>query len=1017
MKGYLSFLVRRKALVFFIFLVVIVAGVFVYRELPMDAIPDVAPPMVQVFTEVPGLSAQEVEKFVTYPLETALMGLPDVEKVRSVSNFGLSLINIYFKDGTDIYRARQLVGERLQEVREEIPFGEPGMGPISTATGLILFYYLDDSTGKFSLQELRTIQDWIIKPVLMSTPGVNEVLSIGGFVKQYQISLDPYRMYNYGVSLSDVIEALETNNSSVGGQFIVENSQEIVVRGVGMVEDIDDLRKIVVKSRNGFPVFLEQVANISMGGEIRRGLQTMNGQKEVVAGMVIKLFGTNASQVISRVEKKIEEINSILPSGVRIVPYYEQKSLVDAVLKTVLTALLIGILLVVLVLFLFLRHPGGSLVVVLSLPFSLLVAIILMKYFGVSLNLMSVGGLAIALGILVDATIVIVENIYRHFAGSGNSSVEKVVVNASSEVMVPVTIAMIITVLSFVPLLSLEGVEGRMFKPLLYAVLFALMGSIIYAFFISPTFSAALIRNVRNVRALSISRWYAKYVRFLAYILKRRFMAPVLYAILIIFALFALSRTGSEFVPSLKEGTLVIRTSLHPAVSLEEAKRNAFLIEKRIMSVDGVRYVTSRIGRGEVGAHTDPINSIESYVILEPDANQEDVERGIREALEGFPGAFFNFTQPIKMTTDELLEGARGDVVIKVFGSDIDTLQAIADRITSIIGVIDGVEDVRSERLTGTPQLVIKADRYAAARYGLDVDDVNRLVEYGIGGGVVGSVYEGVRKIGIFVRFKDRYRNSVDKIKNLPVYGHGREIVPLSEIAHVKRIRGPRQITREDFHRFSTVSFNVRGRDVGSVVMDVESVLDTSLSLPPGYIMDIGGQYELQRKSFRRFSIIVPIVISIIAFLLFATLGSLSMTLVILLVIPAALTGGIISLYLSGEPLSVPSSIGFIALLGIATEVAVVLMSYWKEMERKFDSPEKIALRTIILRTRAVSMTIATTALGLFPLVFSRGTGSEVQRPLAIVVLGGLITLIVVSLYILPSIYASIEVAFRQKKI
>ena len=1006
MRAFIRFLVEKKFLMVFVMGLIMGAGIYSYRRLPMDAIPDVAPPMVQIFTEAPGLSAQEVERLITYPLETALMGLPNVEKVRSVSNFGLSLINIYFKDGTDIYRARQLVGERLQEVREEIPFGEPAMGPISSATGLILFYFLQDSTGRYSLEELRTIQDWIIKPLLTSTPGVNEVLSIGGFVRQYKILLDPHRMANFGITLRDVIEAIEKNNANVGGQFIVENSQEVVIRGVGMVDGPEDLKKILLRSRDGFPVFLERVATVEVGGEIRRGLQTMNGEREVVAGMVIKLFGTNASRVIASVEEKIREINRILPKGIKIVPYYEQKSLVDAVLRTVLTALLMGVILVAFVLFLFLRHPGGSMVVIFSLPFSLLSAVLLMKGTGVSLNLMSVGGLAIALGILVDATIVIVENIYRHLEQGKSMDIAGRIVNAVSEVMGPVIVALLITVLSFVPLLSLEGVEGRMFKPLLYAVLFALAGSMFYAFLISPSISAMLVRRLPR-RGKRISLLFVRYVRFLNWIIRRPRLGFLLYLILILSAALVIGRIGSQFIPTLREGTLVIRTSLHPAVSLDEAKRNALLIEKRILSVEGVKYVTSRIGRGEVGAHTDPINSIETYVILEKGVRQEEVESRIREVLEDYPGAIFNFTQPIKMTTDELLEGARGDIVIKVFGEDIDTLQAISDRISALVGRIPGVEDVKAERLTGTPQIVIRTDRYMAARYGLDVDDINRIIRYGIGGDVVGNVYEGVRRIGIFLRFKDEYRNSQDKIEELPVYGHGKEVVPLSEIASVEKIIGPRQIIRENFNRFSTVSFNVSGGDVGGVARRVQEVLKENLQLPPGYMIDIGGQYELQEKSFRRFAVIVPIVILIIAFLLYSILGSLSMTLAILAIIPAALSGGIIALYISGEAFSVPSSIGFIALLGITTEVAVVLMSYWRQMEESINRFRSIPVRAVVLRTRPVLMTVSTTALGLLPLVFSRGTGSEVQRPLAIVVLGGLITLLLATLIILPSIYGA----------
>ncbi len=1003
MKAYLEWLLKNRVSVLFSFLSIVAFGIFAYRELPLDAIPDAAPPMVQVFTESPGLSAREVERFITYPLEMSLMGLPGVEKVRSVSNFGLSMITLYFRDGTDIYRARQLIGERLQEVREELQFGSPEMGPISTATGLILFYYLENTSGRYSLQELRTIQDWVVKPRLMGVEGVNEVLNIGGFVRQYHVLLDPYRMHNYRVGLLDVVEAIERNNSSAGGQFIVENSQEVVVRSSGMLRDGQDIGRVFLRNHGGFPVLVRDVAIVKEGGEIRRGLQTMNGMGEVVAGMVIKLFGTNSSRVISRVEEKIEEINRILPEGVRIVPYYQQKSLVEAVLRTVLGALILGVVLIIVVLFLFLRDLRSGLVVVLSLPFSLLVAVILMKLYGLSLNLMSVGGLAIALGILVDATIVVVENIHARRERNPDAPMLRVIVDSASMVMGPVMLAIVITLLAFVPLLFLEGVEGRMFKPLLYSMLFAIAGSMLYAFAISPVMSLFLMKRISGSGRKSpwMVRLYRLHGRLFRLLAGRGFAVLLLYGILIAVSLILLRRVGTEFVPQLREGTLVVRASLHPAVSLSEAKRVALIVERLIMEVDGVREVTSRIGRGEVGAHTDPISSIETFVILEEGANQEEVERGIRTRLDGFPGVIFNFTQPIKMATDELLEGVRGDVVVKVFGENLDTLQMIADRIAAVVSRIEGVVDVRAERLLGTPEIAISIDREVAARYGLDVDDVNDVVRFGIGGDVVGSVYEGVRKVDIFLRLRDEYRSDVEAISRIPVYAHGGAIVPLGEIARIDRTVAPRQIVRENFQRFSVVSFNVRGRDVGSVVEELERMLGSEVELPAGYSVDIGGQYELQRKAARRFAIIIPVVLFVIAFLLVSHLRSFSMALSIMLSIPAAISGGIIALYLSGTSFSVPASIGFIALLGIAAEVSIVLMSFAKKMLDRYPVDEAMR-RAVAMRWRAISMTVLTTGFGLLPLVFSTGAGSEVQRPLAIVVIGGLITLIVSTVFLLP---------------
>ncbi len=996
MRKIIEIIVDRRYVVLFIGLGIGAFGFYAYRNMPLDAIPDVAPPMVQIFTEAPGLSAEEVERFITYPLELSLMGLPNVVKVRSVSNFGLSSITIYFKDGTDIYWARQVVGERLQEAKEKLLFGEPQMGPISTSTGLVLFYFLKDTTGKYSLYDLRTIQDWIVKPLLMTVPGVNEVLSIGGFVKQYHVLVDPYRLKLYNVTLKDVVEKLENNNSNVGGQFIVKNSQEVVVRSVGMLNGVDDISRVLLKSENGVPVFIRDVADVRIGGEIRRGLQTMDGEGEVVAGMVIKLYGTNSSKVISEVEKKIREINTVLPPGIKIVPYYEQKSLVKAVVNTVLSALGMGVILVVLILTLFLRDIRISLSVILSLPFSLLFAVILMKHFNVSINLMSVGGLAIALGILVDATIVVIENIQRYRERYPGKSRKEIVVEAASEVIGPVLVALTITVLTFVPLMTLQGVEGRMFKPLLFAVLSALSGSILYAFLISP--AVAYISLPSKIKSPKIPyRTLRLALRTFYWAHKRPVLMGITYILLLIISVVAIRFVGSEFIPELREGTLVVRTALHPAVSLDESKRMALLIERKIKEVPGVKYVTSRVGRGEVGAHTDPINNIETYIILEKGVKQEDVERKIRKNLESIPGAMFNFTQPIKMTTDELLEGARGDIVIKIFGEDLETLQRLADKLAGKLKDVPGLTDVRAERLEGTPRLRISVKREWAAKYGLDVAEISRLVEKGIGGSAVGSVYEGVRRWDIFVRLKEEYRDNAEAIKHLPVFGHNGVIVPLDEVAYIEEVVGPRQITRENFHRFATVTANVDGRDVGSVVKDIEKVV-SSINLPPGYVVDIGGQYELQREATRRFAMVVPVVLLIIIVLIFFTLNDVRMTFLVLLNMPVAVSGGILALLFTGENFSVPASIGFISLLGIATEVSIILMDYVRKLKGKVS-------RATVLRLRAVSMTVMTTALGLLPLVFSTGPGSEVQRPLAIVVLGGLTTLILATLFVMPALY------------
>ena len=693
---------------------VMVAGFATFRELPIDAFPDVTPVLVQVFTETEGLAPEEVEKYVTYPIETAMNGLPGLKKIRSVSNFGLSLVNLYFEDGTDIYFARQVVSERLAEAREAIPesFGDPQLGPISTSMGLVLFYYLEDTTGRYSLTELRTFQDWIIKPHLMSVPGVTEVLGIGGFEKQYHVQVDPEALRRYGLTLSEVVQAIRNNNYNVGGSFIEKHGEEFIVRSVGLARGVSDLRRIVVKSVDGTPVYLDQVAEVKVGGAIRRGLQTKDGKTEVVAGQVIKLYGENSSTVIKRVEEKIREINRILPEGVRIVPYYEQKSLVEACISTVTSALGQGMILVIVVLMLFTGGFRASMVVALAIPFSIALAFLGMRKFGLSANLMSLGGLAIAIGMLVDGAIVFVENVDRKLRENPDRSKLSVVAEACTEVGRPVAFALFIISLVFLPILSLKGVEGKTFRPLAYTVILALLGSLLYAFFITPALALYLMKTGKK-SGLSLGDRIIRGLERLYRPFGRFFVGHARVAILVALILtgiggFVGSRLGSEFVPKLQEGTIVLRLTMAPSVSLSESKRLTMLVERRLMKIPEIRGVVSRIGRGEVGAHTDPINSAEMYILLHPREtwrvkNQEALVELIRHELGEIPGVLTNFTQPIEMTVDELMEGVRAEIAIKIFGEDLDTLKRLGDRVAEIIRTVPGAVDVQVDQVSGTP--------------------------------------------------------------------------------------------------------------------------------------------------------------------------------------------------------------------------------------------------------------------------------------------------------------------------
>ncbi len=1012
----IQFALNNRLLVIVVGIIIMAAGYYSYLKLPVDAFPDVSPTLVQVFTETQGLAPEEVEKYVTYPVEVAMSGLPKLKKIRSISNFGLSVVNIYFEDGMDIYFARQLVNERLQEAREQIPegFGDPQMGPISTGMGLILFYYLDDTTGRYTLEELRTIQDWLIKFHLQTVPGVTEVLGIGGYEKQYHIVVNPDALLRYDVSIQEIIEKVKANNLNVGGQFIEKNQEEYIVRSVGLASSIEDLKKIIIKSVDGTPIFLKDLAQIRIGGAIRRGLQTRNGVSEVVAGQVVKLFGTNSSTVIKRVEEKLNEINKILPEGLKIVPYYDQKRLVEACVKTVINALIQGIILVALVILIFMSAIRPSIVVAISIPFSVLFAFLLMSYFHISSNLMSLGGLAIAIGMMVDGPIVMVENVDRML--SSRSSTENIVYRACVEVCRPIAFAILIIIVVFLPLFTLQGVEGKTFRPLAYTVALAMSGSLMFSLFLAPVLSQLLVKrspkHMEQKKEHIIVRILLRFYRpLVSWFVKKRWVAVLLSLILLLSGGIFLSRLGSEFTPTLQEGTLVIRLTMAPSISLNQSKHITMIVEKRLMKIPEVKEVVSRIGRGEVGAHTDPVNSAEMYVLFKPKkywkraTSQEELEEVIREHLGEIPGVLMNFTQPIAMTIDELLEGVRAELAIKLFGDNIDVLKEKADEIVGVVSRIPGASDLQADQISGTPQLLIKVNRKAISRYGINIFDVQEVIKAGVGGEVVGYVFEGTRRFGILVRFTPEFRKTKKSIENILIQAPNGEKIPLIQLASIKEIIGPRQITREDNQRFITIQCNVKGRDIGSFVKEAQRAIDEQVKLPPGYLVTWGGQFRLQQEANKRLFLVIPMTLIIISLLLMSFFNSLKNTMLILLNIPLALVGGIIGLWITDQNMSVPSSVGFIALFGIALENAMVLVSYLNQLLREGTPIDEASIKGACLRLRPVLMTAITTSLGLIPLLFSSGTGSEVQRPLATVVVGGLVTSTILTLLVVPAFY------------
>lgn len=1042
MKNTIDFVLKNRLIVLALGLAVLATGFFSYQKLPIDAFPDVSPSLVQVFTITEGLAPEEIEKYITFPVEAAMNGLPNLKNIRSISNFGLSVVNIYFEDGTDIYFSRQLVSERLQEAREQIPegFGEPEMGPISTGMGLVLFYYLVDETGEYTLEELRGIQDWLIKYQLQTVPGVTEVLGIGGWEKQFHVNIDPAQLLRYDVTITEVVEQIRRNNINVGASFIEKNSEEFIVRSVGLATKIQDLENIVIKSKHATPIYLKHIAEVKIGGAVRRGVQTRNGEQEVISGQVVKLYGTNSSTVIERIEEKMAEINKTLPRGVKLVPYYEQRTLVEAAVNTVTGALWQGILLVALILMLFMGSPRPSLVVVLAIPFSIMFAFIGMYMLDISVNLMSFGGLAIAIGMMVDAAVVLVENIDRLKKDRlPGEPFTQLVARAGKEVIRPVFFSILIIVTVFIPLFTLQGVEGKMFKPLAYTIALAMLGSLLFALLLVPVISSWLMqprqktkdsKTSANHRAepketLLIRLLTKIYKPLVSFFVKHRITAVCLALAILAAGLIVFPQLGSEFTPTLQEGTLVLRLTLAPSIALTETTRMVKLAEKRLLNIPEVREVVTRIGRGEVGAHTDPINSAEMYVLFKPKdqwrkgLDQQELEHIIREGFGEIPGVMTNFTQPIQMTVDELLEGVKAELAVKLFGDDLEQLKNEAEKIAAVIREVPGAADIQVDQVSGKPQLRITVDRHAIARYGLNLADVQEVLRTAVGGEVAGQIFEGIRRFDILVRFAPQFRNSAETISEILIKSPAGVNVPLSQIATMEELEGPRQITREKSQRFITIQCNVEGRDIGTFVEDAQRLLDAEITLPPGYYVTWGGQFRLQQEANRRFAFVVPITLLLIFFLLFSGFNSLKNSLLILLNIPLALVGGVVSLWITGLNLSVPASVGFIALFGIALENGLVLVTYFNQLLREGYSIDSVSVQGALLRLRPVLMTAVTTALGLIPLLAATGTGSEVQRPLAVVVVGGLVTSTILTLLVLPALYKwfSTKPRFREQQI
>ncbi|HPR63240.1 MAG TPA: CusA/CzcA family heavy metal efflux RND transporter [Thermoanaerobaculia bacterium] len=1019
--AYFSWILRNRVLVLFLLAAVMVAGAIQFTRLPTDAFPDISPVMVPIFVEAHGMAPEEVERLITQPIESAMNGLPGVKELKSTSAFGMSVIYVYFEDGLDIYFCRQIVSGRLSGALSDLPdlHEPPSLGPISTGLGEIYMYYLTldegaDTEGKDKQTYLREVNDWIVKRQIQMVPGITDILSMGGYVLQYAIEVNPRDLHRYKLDLDDIVDAVVSNNDNVGGQFLVLGVEEYLVRGIGLAETREDLRNIQVKVVEGTPIRIGDVAEVKFGREERRGVVVLNGEEEIVAGIVLKLYGENTSEVIDRLSRKMPEVIEALPPGVHLVPYYNQSRLVHHAVTTVRNAMALGGLLVLLSLFFFLGRLRTALIVAISIPFCAFFAFLLMGWAGLSANLMSLGGIAIAIGMLGDGSIVMVENISRLYSRKEREkrlTRSECLLQAAREVSRPILFSIVTIILVFLPLFTLEGVEGKMFSPMALTITFALLGSILAALALTPVLASFLLCPDRERSGRLIQILSSLYRDLLEKTLTRKIPVIGISLLALVASLILLGNLGTEFIPVLEEGVIQINVTMSPSISLEEATRVISAMQKDIKSLPEIESTVSKIGRPETGSHPHPVNFGMIQAVLKPEhewrhhLQKRDLVREIGERLSSFPGVQLNFTQPIQNLFDELLSGVRTQLAIKIYGEDLGELKSIAGEVREAIETVPGLVDLAVEQNAGQPQVQVVADREACARYGVRVSQILELVEMAVGGEVVDELYLNTRRYGIFVRYKKSHRDTPEAIRNLLLSTSTGVMVPLSQVAEVREVTGPIQINRERNHRRWTVTANVRGRDMGSVVKELQARIQQRVTLPPGAVLEIGGQFENQRRAMRRLSLIVPLTLFLIVLMLYLSLGTVREALLIFINVPLALIGGVLGLVLAGEYLSVPSSVGFIALFGIAVQNGLILVSTIRQSYREGMDLHQAVVEGSVLRLRPVLMTALTTMLGLIPLLVATGVGSEVQRPLAAVVVFGLVSSTFLTLFLLPALY------------
>ena len=1013
--------IKHRLIVIVIAFVLLGLGIRAAQKLSVDAFPDVTNVQVQVATEALGRSPEEIERLVTIPIEIEMTGLPGLVDMRSLNKSGLSVITLVFNDDTDVFFARQLVLERLLKVTSSMPDGiRPILGPISTGLGEVYQYTIDhpdDGERALSIQELtdrRVVQDWVVRPMLRSIQGVAEINSQGGYVKQYQVLVDPIRLRHYNLTIEQVDDAISNNNANASGGILPLGAEQYLIRSVGLLRTVEDIENIVLKEDDGVPIFIRNIAEVKIGTEVRQGAVLKGGYTESASGIVMMMRGGNAKEIVGRVKEKIAKINSLklLPDGLQITPYYDRTNLVDSALWTVTKVLIEGVLLVIFILFIFLGDARSSLIVVVTLIITPLLTFIVMNQQGLSANLMSLGGLAIAIGLMVDSTVVVVENVYRrlcHPTVSNESNLRiHTIIDAVSEVGMPVIFGVFIIILVFLPLMTLQGMEGKIFSPLAFTIAIALAISLFLSLTLSPVLCSYFLKGGatdHDTRITSFLR--GGYKRILNLAMRKEKIIIFLALCLLGSALVLYPLLGKSFIPIMKEGSLVPQINRVASISLGESIKMEKEALKMIMKVPGVKTVVSKLGRGESPA--DPVGPNESDPIvtldLDTGLSQDEVADDIRTRLEELPGVQIVMSQPIAERVDEMVTGVRSQIAVKIFGDDIGELRQLSEQVIRILRVVPGSRDVRIERLSGQQSLAIRINRRAIARHGINVSDVNELIETAIGGKEITSLFEGERRFKISLRLPGRLRNNIDSIHDLLLLAPSGALVPLNALAKIKIIDGPAQISRDNAKRRVVVGANVSGRDLDGFVKEVQARVAEKIKLPSGYFFKWGGQFESMERAMETLSVIVPLTIAGIFFLLYLLFNSFRLAGLIILVLPFASIGGVVSLFITGEYLSVPASVGFIALWGISVLNGVVLISYIKKLRNEGADVISAIVQGCSQRFRPVLMTATVAMFALVPFLFATGPGSEVQRPLAIVVIGGLITSTILTLIVLPVLY------------